>query len=51
MDRKQFLAHVGAGLLVIVGVSGLLSQLIHYGQDTSQGEDYGEAAYGGDKRS
>jgi len=51
MDRKQFLAHIGAGLLVIVGVSGLISQLVHYGQQPTGEEGYGDTAYGGDTRS
>ncbi len=51
MDRRQFLAHIGAGLLVLVGVSGLLSQLVHYGQQPSGEEGYGETPYGGDTRS
>jgi len=50
MDRKQFLAHVGAGALAIVGVSGLLKNLVDLGgsQPVAQRADgYGSSAYGG----
>lgn len=51
MDRKQFLAHIGAGLLVVVGVSGLLGQLVRYGQQPTSDEGYGDTSYGGGTKS
>lgn len=50
MDRKEFLAHIGAGVLAIVGVSNL-AKLV--GQDKVQSRSrvrgYGSGAYGGSK--
>jgi hypothetical protein len=54
MDRKQFLAHIGAGALIITGVSGLLKNLIHYSGSSAPrqnvGSVYGSSAYGGRKK-
>lgn len=54
MGRREFLAHLGAGLLTIVGISNLLKQLIHYDSSskpkpTASG-GYGSSSYGGKKR-
>lgn len=51
MDRKQFLGHIGAGLLVLVGVSGLIGHLINHGQEAADDSGYGDTPYGGDKQS
>lgn len=52
MDRKEFLAHVGAGALAVVGISGLLKNLVDYKprQQSSSGLGYGASAYGGRKK-
>jgi hypothetical protein len=48
MDRRQFLAHVGAGLLAITGFSGILKYLLDYGGGHKHvGSGYGSSAYGG----
>jgi len=53
MDRRQFLAHIGAGALIITGISGILRSLVDYspfkGQKAAVG-GYGSSAYGGQKR-
>lgn len=53
MDRKQFLAHVGAGALTIMGVSGLIKGLVNYSgrsHHLSSGSGgYGGSSYGGKK--
>lgn len=52
MNRKEFLAHMGAGVLAVVGVSGLLKNLVNYSsrprRQVSSG--YGSSSYGGRKR-
>lgn len=51
MSRKEFLQHVGSGVLILFGISGLLKALTQ--QQTSgrkQGMGYGSSAYGGQKR-
>ncbi len=52
MDRKQFLAHIGAGFLVIVGISGLLKSLLEYGHKPRArvASGYGSTTYGGIKK-
>lgn len=51
MSRKEFLQHVGSGLLIAFGVSGLLKALIQPRQQTKIGNmGYGSSAYGGAKR-
>lgn len=51
MDRREFLAHIGAGALALVGISNLAKL---FGADKSssarRGQDYGAGAYGGQKR-
>jgi hypothetical protein len=55
MNRKEFLAHVGAGALMVVGVSGLLKSLLEF-RGSSQPQQsklmsgYGSSAYGGSKK-
>ena len=49
MTRKEFLQHVGAGILVLFGVSGLLKALTQQ-QTRKQGMGYGSSAYGGSKK-
>lgn len=52
MDRKEFLAHVGAGTLMVIGVSGLLKNLADYtGHSHRKAEGgYGSSPYGGNKQ-
>jgi len=47
MDRKEFLAHVSAGLLAVVGITGLLKTLNNYSTKTSVQSGYGSSPYGG----
>jgi hypothetical protein len=51
MNRKEFLAHIGAGVLVVSGMSGLLKSLVNYhtGHSQSVSGDYGYGDYGGRK--
>lgn len=50
MGRREFLAHIGAGALAIIGISGLMKTLLNYSghprHQISEG-DYGASAYGG----
>lgn len=54
MDRRQFLAHIGAGALIIMGVSGLIKNLLHFGGGSAPRQSiasgYGSSAYGGIKK-
>lgn len=47
MDRKEFLMHVGTGLLAVIGVSGVLKSLRG---DKHQATGYGASTYGGGRR-
>lgn len=49
MDRKEFLAHIGAGTLMILGVSGLLKNLAELGGHSHRHVEggYGSSPYGG----
>ncbi|HTE57259.1 MAG TPA: hypothetical protein VK694_00795 [Verrucomicrobiae bacterium] len=49
MDRKEFLQHVGAGVLIVFGLGGLLKALTTQPQ-RKQDMGYGASAYGGHKR-
>lgn len=51
MNRREFLAHIGAGLLTVVGVSGLISSLVNLnGKPTERrSSGYGSSGYGGSK--
>ena len=48
MTRKEFLQHVGAAILVILGVSSILEALRP--RTSRRIGDYGASAYGGMKR-
>lgn len=51
MSRKEFLAHVGAGALIVTGFSGLFKSLLDYrphNQRVTFG--YGSSSYGGERR-
>lgn len=50
MNRREFLAHVGAGALTVVGVSGLIKSLVHYSGTThaQRLSGYGSTSYGGE---
>lgn len=51
MDRKEFLAHIGAGVLTVVGVSGLTKTLLDFSGSRQHREyGYGSSVYGGDKK-
>jgi len=53
MDRREFLAHVGAGALAIIGVGGVLRMLTEYTGTTTvihqhnHLSGYGSSPYGG----
>lgn len=48
MTRKEFLQHVGAAALVVLGVSGLVNALQPKHHARTLG--YGASAYGGQKK-
>jgi hypothetical protein len=51
MSRKEFLQHIGSGLLILFGISGLLKALTQQQPKTQpHGLSYGASAYGGAKR-
>ena len=51
MSRKQFVGHVGSGLLVLLGVGGLVKALMGTNKRSSQvANGYGSSSYGGNKR-
>lgn len=51
MDRRQFLAHVGAGALAIMGISGVLKSLVDFGVPRKQRvAGYGSSPYGGTEK-
>ncbi|HSX45362.1 MAG TPA: hypothetical protein VLF39_04650 [Candidatus Saccharimonadales bacterium] len=53
MDRRQFLAHVGAGLLIITGFSGLIRGLLDFGGGQHHHtviHGFGSSPYGGNKK-
>jgi hypothetical protein len=49
MDRREFLAHIGAAILMVMGISGILKRLLdlnaHPRQQVQVG--YGSSPYGG----
>ncbi len=51
MDRKGFLAHIGAGALVVIGASGLMKTLLDYNHmpRRQQVNGYSSGSYGGKK--
>ncbi len=52
MNRREFLAHVGAGALAIIGVTNLIKHLSDFnGSRPPQGRlGYGDSPYGGKKK-
>lgn len=51
VSRKEFLGLIGAGILSMVGISGLLKNLnIDLNKKTSNLPDYGDDVYGGVKK-
>jgi hypothetical protein len=48
MDRKQFLVHLGAGAMAVLGISGLIKAL---SDSQKSGKGYGASAYGGARNS
>lgn len=50
MDRRQFLAHIGAGILAVMGVGGLIKGLVEFGAHSTRHSinGYGSSPYGGD---
>lgn len=53
MDRREFLAHIGAGALSVIGVSGLVKGLLDYGGKSHaiRSSGYGSSSYGGGAKS
>ena len=51
MNRREFLTHVGAGFLMVIGLSGLLKNLANYSSSPHQEMGYGSQAYGGQQGS
>ena len=47
MDRREFLAHVGAGVLAVVGITGLLKNLNDFRGKNHVSSGYGSSIYGG----
>lgn len=47
MTRKEFLQHVGSGILILLGISGMLRALT---QPKGRSQGYGHSAYGGIRR-
>ncbi len=50
MSRKEFLAHIGAGALIVTGFSGLLKSLVEYRPHKHVVSGYGSSSYGGRKK-
>lgn len=50
LSRREFLSYIGAGILAVIGVTGLLKSLgLHTPQPKST-MGYGGGAYGGQKK-
>jgi hypothetical protein len=47
MTRKEFLQHVGAAVLVVLGISGLMQALLGSQKQKQTAAGYGSSAYGG----
>ncbi|MEO8785138.1 MAG: hypothetical protein ABI221_02375 [Candidatus Saccharimonadales bacterium] len=53
MDRREFLGYIGAGVLAVVGVSGLMKALQQHtisrpaSSSHLQADNYGSTPYGG----
>jgi hypothetical protein len=55
MNRKEFLGYIGAAILAVVGVSGMIKALLHHdsghaGSGHAVADGYGATAYGGVKK-
>lgn len=52
MNRREFLAHVGAGTLAVIGVSGLIKTLLAHDAAPHRhvATGYGSSPYGGQKK-
>jgi len=47
MDRRQFLEHLGMGILAIIGITSLLNLFLHEKPSAPSGlTGYGSSAYG-----
>ena len=52
MDRKGFLAHIGAGAFAATGVASMMKSLDGFDtKDTKDSYSYGGGSYGGDEQS
>lgn len=47
MDRREFLRHVGVGLVALTGVAGILKALNGASSTPRRTSGYGSSAYGG----
>jgi hypothetical protein len=50
MNRKEFLGYIGAAILAVVGVSGMIKALLHHNGSPashSVADGYGSSGYGG----
>ncbi len=50
MTRKEFVQHIGAGVLILLGISRLISVLLKPQTQSRSSMGYGSSAYGGMKR-
>jgi hypothetical protein len=49
MNRKEFMAHLGAGLFTILGLSGIVKTLIDFHSKPVRDTGYGSSNYGDKK--
>jgi predicted tellurium resistance membrane protein TerC len=55
MDRQEFLTYLGAAILAVIGVNGILQAILqplqrsHNSSTRSQADSYGGSSYGGEK--
>jgi hypothetical protein len=47
LDRKEFLAHLGLGVVALVGLSGVAKQVFPQASSTRSKGGYGSSSYGG----
>lgn len=47
MSRKEFLQHIGSGMLIFFGVTGLINALTKDPGPKAASRGYGSSAYGG----
>lgn len=52
MNRREFLAHIGAGAMIVLGISGLLKSLLELGHRPKAHviQGFGSSPYGGGKK-